>query len=137
VAKSGPPGLPRDARVRFWDGIRAGSGGGGGRRCRGGGAGLAGESPAACGDGLEDVVAGGQEGEFGVGVVAAVVQGAAEAAGELGEDGLDGGGALLVELPSLGVPRRAVMSSQLGSMVSGARPSRERPVWRASRVTAM
>ena len=75
--------------------------------------------------------------ELGVGEVAAVVQGAAEAGGELGEDGLDGGGALLVELPAFAVSRRAVMSCQLGSMASGARPSAERPVWRASRVTAM
>ena len=46
-------------------------------------------------------MAGGPEGELGVGVVAAVVQGAAEAGGELGEDGLDGGATLLAGLPAL------------------------------------
>src|ERR1700733_5290652 len=74
-----------------------GSGDGRERCCPGGCAGLAGESAAAGGDGLEDVVGGGPEGEFGVDVAAAVAEGAAEAGGELGEDGLDGGGALLVE----------------------------------------
>src|SRR5208282_3075647 len=58
------------------------------------GAGRAGKSPVAGFDGLEDVVGGGPEGEFGVDEVAAVIEGAAEAGGELGEDGLDGGGAL-------------------------------------------
>src|SRR6185437_8627597 len=84
---------------------RAGRGGGvgglGGGRGVGGG-GLAGEPCGAGLDGLEGVVAGGPEGELGVDEVAAVVQGAAEAGGELGEDGLDGGSALPVEGPALG-----------------------------------
>ena len=44
---------------------------------------------------------GGPEGEFGVGEVASVVQGAAQAVGELGEDRLYGDGALLAGLVCL------------------------------------
>ena len=47
-------------------------------------------------DGLEQVVAGGPQGQLGVGHGTAVVEVAAEPVGELGEDRLDGGGALLV-----------------------------------------
>lgn len=57
------------------------------------------------GDGLVDVVACGPQGELGVHGGAAVVQGAAEAGGELGEDGLDGGGSRPVEGLAPGVKK--------------------------------
>jgi hypothetical protein len=61
-----------------------------------------------------------------------VVQVAAEAVEQLGEDRFDHAGPLFVQ----GVSSRAVMACQPGWRGDAVLPSRSRPVWRASLVTA-
>jgi hypothetical protein len=91
--------------------LRCWSGGGGVLAWR---AGLAGEALAACGDGLEEVVAGGPEGELGVGEVAAVDDLGFRGGEGLVVPGADGGEGLT------GGERSAALGLQPGGELVGA-----------------
>src|SRR5947207_16021010 len=91
-----------------------------GRAAGGGGAAGAGA------DGFVQVVAGGPQVQFEVGFGVPVVQVAAEAGEQLGEDGFDDAGALPVEGFALGVSSRAAICCQESFMVEGVLPSRSR-----------
>src|SRR5580700_9864095 len=89
-----------------------------------------GRVPASVFEELGEVVDGAEELDLGVdGVVAAVVDVAAEPGEQLGEGGLDEAGAALVQLLA---SRAAIFSQPAGT----ARPPAARPVWLASPVVA-
>src|SRR5262245_38364461 len=101
-----------------------------------GSGGCGGQAVPAGADRLEQVVAGGPQVQFGVGLAVAVVQVGAEPGEHLGEDRLDDPGSLLVAGLAI---RGGELGGHLlpGSMaLRGCLPSFSRPAWRASLVTA-